>query len=219
MRNLRLSKELGMRRVSRVNEGVKTSAVSTVWNSIAIMRSLSPMRLCSLRLCSRSLCSLRLCSLWLSSRTARKLSCVGIDLEIQVGWVSWVDKGVDFSLLLGRPGRSKLLSLNRGLLKLLLSNRGLLLSNGSLANWSWTSTGGFTNWSRMLRLNNLSSSGIGIKGSRVQSIGSFRNMITFKDSESILACSVSDSDGLSIIINITVLPNSFTISSSFFPED
>jgi len=216
LRNLRLSKELSMRRVSRVNEGVKTSTVSAVWNSIAIMRCL---RLCSLRLCPLRLCSLRLCSLWLSSRAARKLSCVGVDLEIQVSGVSWVDKRVDFSLLLSRSGRSKLLSLNRSLLKLLLSNRGLLLPNGSLANWSWASTRGFTHWSRLLRLNKLSSSRIWIKCSRVQSIGSFRNMITFKDSESILAGCVSDSNCLSIIINITILSNSFTICSSFFSED
>jgi len=218
LRNLRLSKELGMRRVSGVNEGVKTSAVSTGWNSIAIMGSLSSLGLSPLRLCSLRLCSLRLSSLRLSSRTARKLSCVGIASK-KVGWVSRIDEWVDFSLLLGRPGRSKLLSLNRSLLKLLLSSRGLLLPNWSLANWSWASTRCFTNWSRLFGLNKLSSCRIGIKGSRVQSIGSFWNMITFKDSESILSCCVSDSNGLVIIINITVLANSFTIGRSFFPED
>ena len=45
---------------------------------------LGSLRLCSLWLGSLNLCSLRLFSLWLSDRTASKLSCVGIDLEIQV---------------------------------------------------------------------------------------------------------------------------------------
>merc|ERR1712106_183043 len=206
-----------MRRVSRVNEGVDTSTVSTVWNSVAIMGSLG-------------LSSLGLCSLRLRGRTATELSCVGIALEIQVGWVSWVNERIEVSSLLSRSGRSKLLSLNRSLLKLLLSYRGLLLSNRGLlsdrgltnrcltSTRCWRSTRCFTSRSgwRLLRL---CSCKIRIKSSRIQSICSLWNMISFENSESIFACSISDGDGFAIVVNVTVLANSFTVSRSFLPEN
>jgi len=200
LRNLGLREQLRMRRISRVNEGVKTSAVSTVWNRCCTwerMRSLS----------SRSWSTGSLSSRSLRSRSF-KLSCVGVNLEIPVSWISRVDEWVDFRSLLDRSSRSKLLSLNRCLLELLLSGR-------SLANRSWRSTRSFTCWSNLLWL---LSGNFRIKRGRVQTIGSLRYVISFQDSKSILSCRISDSDSFTIIVNVTVLTNSFTIGSSLFPE-
>lgn len=225
-RLLGLSKELCMRRVSRVNEGVETSAVSTSRHGITIMWGC---RLGNLGLCSGNLRSLnwsslrmnllRLNSLRLSNRTARELCCIGVVLEVKMCWVSRVDKRIEVSSLLSRLSwldRGKL-SLDRGWLTL---NRGWLAldrdwSTLLLPHRRWLCTRCLTSRSR---LHYLSSSRIGIKCSRIQSVSSFRNMISLKDSEAILASSVSDSDGFAIIINVTVLSNSFTISGGLFPE-
>jgi len=222
-----------MRGVSRVNEGVETSTVSTGGHSIAIMRGcrLGSLGLSSWDLGSLRLNLLRLNSLRLSNRTARELSSIGIVLEVKMSWVSRVHKRIEVSSLL-----SRLSWLDRG--KLLVLDRGWsLLDRGWSAldrSWSWLDRGWSwldRSWSALdrcwlctrsltsrSRLDNLSSCRIWIKCSRIQAVSSFRNMVSFKDSEPILASSVSDSDGLPVIINVTVLSNSFSISSGLFPE-
>jgi len=216
-RLLGLSKELCMRRVSRVNEGVETSAVSTSRHGITIMGGC---RLGNLGLCSGNLGSLNWSSLnWnslrlnllrLSNRTARELCCIGVVLEVKMCRVSRVDKRIEVSSLLSRLSwldRGKL-SLDRGWLTLDRDWSALLLPHRR-----WLCTRCLTNRSRLHHL-----SRIRIKCGRIQSVSSFRNMISLKDSEPILASSVSYSDGFSIIINVTVLSNSFTISGGLFPE-
>lgn len=44
-------------------------------------------------------------------------------------------------------------------------------------------------------------------------------MRSLKNPKTILSSSISDSDGFPVIINITVLSNSFPISSSFLPKN
>jgi len=174
-----------MRGVSRVNEGVETSAVSTGRHSIAIMRGcrlgslgLSSGDLGSLNWDSLRLNLLRLNSLRLGNRAARELSGIGIVLEVKMSWVSRVHKRIEVSSLLSRLSwldRGKLLALDRS--------------------WSWLNRSWSTldrSWSaldrRLLctrsltsrsRLCNLGSCRIGIKCSRIQSVSSFRNMISF----------------------------------------
>merc|ERR1719347_2157631 len=55
--------------------------------------------------------------------------------------------------------------------------------------------------------------------SRRLSIGSCGDVGALKDSESILASSVSHSDGLASLINVAVLSNSLSISSGLLPID
>merc|ERR1740131_782651 len=55
--------------------------------------------------------------------------------------------------------------------------------------------------------------------SRRLSIGSCGDMGALKDSESILASSVSHSDGLASLINVAVLSNPLSISSGLLPVD
>merc|ERR1719206_286298 len=122
--NQLLSKELCMRGVSRVNEGVETSAVSTGRHSIAIMRGcrldslgLSSGDLGSLNWDSLRLNLLRLNSLRLGNRAARELSGIGIVLEVKMSWVSRVHKRIEVRSLLSRLSwldRGKLLALDRG---------------------------------------------------------------------------------------------------------
>merc|ERR1712106_423182 len=59
---------------------------------------------------------------------------------------------------------------------------------------------------------------LGNKGSRLLTSSSGGNVSSFQDSEPILTSSVSDSDSLAIIINITVLANPFSVSSGFLPK-
>jgi len=174
-RLLGLSKELCMRRVSRVNEGVETSTVSTSRHGITIVGGcrlgnlglssgdLGSLNWNSLRLNSLRLNSLRLNSLRLSNRTARELSGIGVVLEVKMCWVSRVHKRIEVSSLLSRLSwldRGKL-SLNRGWLALDRHWSALLLSHRS-----WLCTRSLTSRSRS-RLYNLSCSRIGIKCSRI----------------------------------------------------
>merc|ERR1719435_184900 len=218
---LGLSKELCMRRVSRVNEGVETSTVSTSRHGITIVGGcrLGNLGLSSGDLGSLNWNSLRLNSLRLSNRTARELSGICVVLEVKMCWVSRVHKRIEVSSLL-----SRLSLLDRG--KLSLNRCWLALNRCWLAldrHWSalllprrsWLCTRSLTSRSRLY---NLSCSRIGIKCSRIQSVSSFRDMISLKDSKPILASSVSDSDGFSIVINVTVLSNSLSISGCLLPE-
>jgi len=179
-RLLGLSKELCMRRVSRVNEGVETSTVSTSRHGITIVGGcrlgnlglssgdLGSLNWNSLRLNSLRLNSLRLNSLRLSNRTARELSGICVVLEVKMCWVSRVHKRIEVSSLLSRLSwldRGKL-SLNRGWLALdrcwLALDRhwsALLLPHRS-----WLCTRSLTSRSRLC---NLGSSRIGIKCSRI----------------------------------------------------
>jgi len=136
-----------MGRVGRVNERVHTSAVSTGWHSIAVMRCLVPGWLGNLGLSSGNCHSLRLSTLRLNSlrlrcRTAGKLCSVGVVLEVQMCWVSRVHKWIEVSSLLSWLGRGKL-SLHRSLLELLTSDRCWLCTR------SRGSTRCLTNWSRL----------------------------------------------------------------------
>jgi len=124
---LGLGKELCMRRVSRVNEGVETSAVSTSRHGITIVGGcglsnlgLSSGDLGSLNWNSLRLNSLRLNPLRLSNGTARELSGICVVLEVKMCWVSRVHKRIEVSSLLSRLSwldRGKL-SLDRGWLAL-----------------------------------------------------------------------------------------------------
>jgi len=215
-----------MRRVSRVNEGVETSAVSTSRHGITIVGGcglgnlgLSSGDLGSLNWSSLRLSSLRLNPLRLSNGTARELSGICVVLEVKMCWVSRVHKRIEVSSLLSRPSwlsRGKL-SLNRGWLAL---NRCWLSLDRCwsallLPHRSWLCTRCLTSRSRLC---NLSCCRIGIKCSRIQSVSSFRDMISFEDSKPILASCVSDRDGFSIVINVTVLSNSFSIRGGLLPE-
>jgi len=230
-RLLGLGKELCMRRVSRVNEGVETSAVSTSRHGITIVGGcglgnlglssgdLGSLNWNSLRLSSLRLNSLRLNPLRLSNGTARELSGICVVLEVKMCWVSRVHKRIEVSSLLSRLSwlRRGKLSLDRGWSAL---NRCWLSLNRHwsallLPHRSWLCTRCLTSRSRLC---NLSCCRIRIKCSRIQSVSSFRDMISFKDSKPILASSVSDRDGLPIVINVTVLPNSLSIRGGLLPE-
>merc|ERR1719435_630199 len=101
---LGLSKELCMRRVSRVNEGVETSTVSTSRHGITIVGGcrLGNLGLSSGDLGSLNWNSLRLNSLRLSNRTARELSGICVVLEVKMCWVSRVHERIEVSSLLSR---------------------------------------------------------------------------------------------------------------------
>jgi len=163
--DLGLSKELSMRGISGVDEGVYTSTVRTVGDGGGTWEDLGSLG-CPLRLgypgCLRGPWCLG----------GLKLSSIGVGLEIQVCWVGRVDKWVELRGLLGLSCWSNLLSLNWSLLKLLLSSRNLTnrsLANRSLANRSWTSSRSFTHRSRscLLWFLELSSCRVWIKCCRV----------------------------------------------------
>jgi len=156
-----------MRRVSRVNEGVETSTVSTGGDSVAVMRGgglgdlgLGLGDLGSLHWNSLSLNSWSLNSLRLKGRAARELSSVGVVLEVKMCWVRRIHKRVEISSLL-----SRLSLLDRGKLSLDrsgLSDRGRL--SDRLPYRSRLCTRSLTSRSR---LNKLSGCGVRIKCSRV----------------------------------------------------
>jgi len=168
-----------MRRVSRINEGVETSTVSTGRDSVAVMRGgrlgdlgLGLGDLGSLHWNSLSLNSWSLNSLRLKGRAARELSSVGVVLEVKMCWVRRIHKRVEISSLL-----SRLSLLDRGKLSLDrsgLSDRGRLSDRSSLSDRSWLSdrlpyrsrlcTRSLTSRSR---LNKLSGCRVRIKCSRV----------------------------------------------------
>jgi len=162
-----------MGRVSRVNEGVKTSTVSTGGDSSAVMRGagllgnlglrsgdLGSLNWSSLRLNSGSLNSLRLNSLRLRGRAARELSSVSVVLEVKMCWVGRINKRVEISSLL-----SRLSLLDRGKLSLDRSS----LSDGSwLSDWlPYRSRLCPRSLTSRSRLNKLSGCRVGIKCSRV----------------------------------------------------
>jgi len=134
-----------MRRVSRINEGVETSTVSTGGDSVAVMRGgglgdlglglgdLGSLHWNSLHWNSLSLNSWSLNSLRLKGRAARELSSVGVVLEVKMCWVRRIHKRVEISSLLSRLSlldRGKL-SLDRGR----LSDRCGLSDRGWLSDW------------------------------------------------------------------------------------
>jgi len=130
-----------MRRVSRINEGVETSTVSTGGDSVAVMRGgglgdlgLGLGDLGSLHWNSLSLNSWSLNSLRLKGRAARELSSVGVVLEVKMCWVRRIHKRVEISSLLSRLSllyRGNKLSLDRGR----LSDRCGLSDRGWLSDW------------------------------------------------------------------------------------
>jgi len=157
-----------MGRVSRVNEGVKTSTVRTGGDSSAVMRGagllgnlgLTSGDLGSLNWSSLRLNSGRLNSLRLRGRAARELSSVSVVLEVKMCWVGRIHKRVKISSLL-----SRLSLLDRGKLSLDrsgLSDRGRL--SDRLPYRSRLCTRSLTSRSR---LNELSGCRVRIKCSRV----------------------------------------------------
>jgi len=156
-----------MRRVSRINEGVETSTVSTGGDSVAVMRGgglgdlgLGLGDLGSLHWNSLSLNSWSLNSLRLKGRAARELSSVGVVLEVKMCWVRRIHKRVEISSLL-----SRLSLLDRGKLSL---DRGRLSDRCGLSDWlsdrNRLCTSSLTS---RCRLNKLSSCGVRIKCCRV----------------------------------------------------
>merc|ERR1712156_287792 len=122
-----------------------------------------------------------------------EVSSVSAELEVTVSWVMGVDEWVEVRV----NWFIDVVIVNR------LSNR----DRGSLRSRSCN-----LNRSRNL---DWSSGSFSDKSSRFLTSSAKWYMSTFQDPKSILASSVSHSDGLSVIINVAVLSNSFSISSSF----
>merc|ERR1719336_3151634 len=126
-----------------------------------------------------------------------KVSSVAVELEVTMSWVLGVDEWVevrvnwfiDVVIVNGLSNR------DRGSLR----SRSCNLDRSSNLDWS---SGSFSD-----------------KSSRFLTSSTKWHMSTFQDPESILASSVSHSDGLSIIIDVAILSNSFSISSGFLPID
>lgn len=125
-----------------------------------------------------------------------KLGGVGVKLEVPVGWVMGIDEGVEvgvYSVDVVVVGDSL-----DGLLGLLGLNK-----TGSCGYRGGLLLGGV----------------VSVKGGRVETVGSGRNVGTFQDSESVLASCVLDSDGLAVIANIAVLAHTFAVSARLLSED
>merc|ERR1719312_275031 len=122
-----------------------------------------------------------------------KVGSVPVELEVTVSGVMRVDEWVEVRI----NWCINIVIVNS------LSNRSSLLDRSS----------------NLYRGNTYRCRGLGNKGSSFLTSSSSRNMSSFKDSEPILTSSVADSDGLSIIINIAVLANSFPVNGSFLPEN
>lgn len=167
--------------VEWVDEGVDTGAVSAGWDS----RLLSSQR-----------------------RVGVETSSVGVELEVSVGWVVWVDEwvsvGVDWGFV-----NEDLLRLGNWLLLSDWELLGLGLGSGNtLLDW-------LSNW-----LNWFFNSGkVGVESGGVQTIGAIWNVGTVKDSETVFTSGVFDSDGVTVITDVRVLPDSFAIQSGFFSEN
>merc|ERR1712106_680894 len=119
-----------------------------------------------------------------------KVGSISVELEVTVSWVMGVDEWVEVGI--------------HWCINIVIVN--WLLNRSCLTN----------------RCSNLDRSsrcrGLGNKSSRTLTSSSGGNMSSFQDSEPVLTSSVSDSDSLAIIINITVLANPFTVSSGLLPE-
>merc|ERR1712156_104174 len=122
-----------------------------------------------------------------------EVSSVSVELEVTVSWVMGVDEWVEVRVnwFIDVVIVNRLSNRDRGSLR----SRSCNLNRSRNLDWS---RGSFSD-----------------KSSRFLTSSTSWYMSTFQDSKSILASSVSHSDGLSVIINVAVLSNSFSISSGF----
>jgi len=125
------------------------------------------------------------------------LGSICVVSEVSVCWVIWVDEWVDISWSLCWLDIVVVLLLWLLLRLLVVVLVGLLRL--LLLDWS-----GFTV--------------VGVMGGRVLAIGTVGNMVTLKDTESIDSSAVLDGDGLATLINVTILANSLSASSSLLSE-
>ena len=125
-------------------------------------------------------------------RLGGKVGSIGVESEVTVGWVMWVDEWVE----VGVDWLINIVVING------LGNWCSLNNRGSWLNWSW---GG--DWGSL-----------GSKRSRVLSVSSGGNVSSFQDSESILTSRVSDSDSVTLLIDVAVLSYSLSISSGLLSE-
>jgi len=154
---------------------------------------------------------------WLSGS---ELSSVNVCLEIQVGGVSRVDERIEVAT--GNLGRLLWLLLLSYKLWLLLSLLGRShRSHRSTSDWSDRS-GLFSHrsslrlcWRRLLRftLGNLR-----VEGSALKTIGSLRDVSSLQDPEAVLTSGVPHSDGLAVLVDVTVLTDPLPVSSRLLPE-
>ena len=137
-----------------------------------------------------------------------KLGRVNIVLEITMSWVSRVNEGVKVSsglLLLLHWSRSELLLLLLRLELLLGHRSGLLLSRGG--------GGGLL---RQVLTTGLGNGGI--KGGTLEASGSLGDMSALEDPEAVLASAVPHGDGLAVLVDVAVLPDSLSPGPSLLPE-
>ena len=125
-----------------------------------------------------------------------KIGSVDVVLEVPVGGVVRVDEGVEVGVHRGVD----IVVVQGG------SNRGR--GSGSGGNKSGRGRSG-------VGLTSLGS----IKGSRVETVGTGRDMGSFQDPESILASGVPHGDGLAVISNVAVLSNPLPVGGGLLPED
>merc|ERR1719341_1310882 len=143
-------------------------------------------------------------------RLGSELGGVNIVLEVTMSWVSGVNEGVKVSsgglLLLLHWSRSELLLLLLRLELLLGHRSGLLLSGGG--------GGGL--------LRQVLTSGLGnggVKGGTLEASGALGNMSALEDPEAVLASAVPHGDGLSVLVDVAVLPDPLAVGGGLLPKD
>ena len=62
------------------------------------------------------------------------------------------------------------------------------------------------------------SSNLRIEWSALKTVGSLRDVVSLDNPEAVLASGVSDSDGLPVLVNVTVLANPLPVSCRLLPE-
>jgi len=145
-----------------------------------------------------------------------ELGSVNVSLKIKMGGVSWVDERIEVC-----AGNLLLLLLlwllsYELLLWLLLSplgrsdwsgwsDRSLLFPDGSSFRLCW----------KRLRF---PSGNLRIEWSALKTVGSLRDVVSLDNPEAVLASGVSDSDGLSVLVDVTVLANPLPVSRRLLPE-
>lgn len=134
-------------------------------------------------------------------------SSVGVELEVSVGWIVWVDEWVEVWINWGIIVVDELGFWGNWLWSWLGlwawgSNTDLL--DWGLLDWGWSGFFSSEGW---------------VESGSVQTVGTIWNMGTIKDSETVLASSVFDSISLTVVTDVRVLANSFTVQVGFFPEN
>lgn len=128
---------------------------------------------------------------------------VGVELEVSVGWVVWVDEWVsvwvDWGVVvvdIGKLGLGNLLGLDLDLLGLWAWL------------WSWLWLSDTLNWLDWLF--DFGSGDSWVKSGSVQTVSAVWNVGTIEDSEAVLASGVFDSVSLTVITDVRVLTYSFS---------